>query len=593
MNAPVIESKILDQQKAYLLEQAQLRLGSAATQEEVSQLADEIFYRYQSIIGKPLFQARQVVYGELPFLEDYYENNKEMEKDLGILFSELNTIATYLVEYFNYSQSEKERIMSLVRSINGVVSDLQMLTEETTPNTIYLKESFTNYDNVDVDLTSIENRCMIHTQEGVLTLRRTAATNRSLDAKVKTIQGNGSKGTYYLARKIASDTDYENYEYVSTQIPNDSEASIIDGNVDSVYEYQMVNIPESEKSDKFKYDIEWAKGDEHNELLRLKLVTQLPEAKTINWINLNPYHAAGSPGTVNVYSIRTSEDGINYKGLFQDDEFVLGQQVNGSPQSYRAEDLFDGSEDFANTKFTGQGVWSFPSRTARYVEFVLDQPNSYKELIGKETYYRRKKDSTTWTNIPKQEVPSTIVDDKYGIHSVDSEYEIKKVLEVTNGWRYAIGIRDIQIMSFEFDKASEFISKPFPVEDGIKKLMLYVNEKVPAIYKEKVAESNDWIQYAVSFDDIEWYRISPQHHQPVNDSFPAKLLCINDNEADIDNAFSLYKENIQLDKTPTQVRLKITMKRPEKSVEDELDLIHTTPLVEDFAIKILTEQKGV
>ncbi|MFE4029128.1 hypothetical protein ACFX4N_23525 [Priestia sp. YIM B13551] len=593
MNAPVIESKILDQQKAYLLEQAQLRLGDAATKEEVSQLADEIFYRYQSVIGKPLFQARQVVYGELPFLEDYYENNKEMEKDLSILFSELNTIATYLVEYFNYSQSEKERIMTMVRSINGVVSDLQMLTEETTPNTVYLKESFTNYDNVDVDLTDIENRCMVHTQEGVLTLRRTGATNRSLESKVRSVQGNGMPGTYYLARKISAETDYENYEFISTQITNDAEPSLIDGNVDTVYEYEMVNVPELVKSQAFRYDVQWAKGKEHNDLLRVKVVVQLPKAETINWINLNPYHAAGSPGTVNVYSIRTSADGINYKGLFQDDEYVLGQQVNGTPQSYRAEDLFDGSEDFSDTKFTDQGVWSFPSREAKYAEFVLEQPNSYKELLGKDTYYRRKTDSNTWTLIPQQEVPSNIVDEKYGIHSVDTDYEIKKVLEVAEGWRYAIGIRDIQLMSFEFDTASEYISKPFSVEDGIQKLMLYVNEKVPAIYKDKVGESNNWVQYAVSFDDVTWYRISPQHQQPVNDSFPAKLLSINDNESDIENAFALYKQNIKLDEAPKQVRLKITMKRPEKSVEGELPLLNTTPFVEDYALKIITEQKGV
>ncbi|WP_433957846.1 hypothetical protein [Cytobacillus horneckiae] len=88
------------------------------------------------------------------------------------------------------------------------------------------------------------------------------------------------------------------------------------------------------------------------------------------------------------------------------------------------------------------------------------------------------------------------------------------------GWRYAIGIRDISIMSFEFSEASEYISKPFKVDDGIKKLLLHVNEKIPESYKEKVSESNDWIQYAVSFDDIEWHRISPQHHQPVNDTFP-------------------------------------------------------------------------
>src|SRR4051794_38695401 len=102
MDAPVIDSKIMELQRAYLLEQARIRLGDAATQEEVSQVADEIFYVYQNSLGGPLFQARKVVYGEFPFLEDYYDNNKEMEKDLFILFAELNTIAMYLVDYFNY-----------------------------------------------------------------------------------------------------------------------------------------------------------------------------------------------------------------------------------------------------------------------------------------------------------------------------------------------------------------------------------------------------------------------------------------------------------------------------------------------------------
>ncbi|MEX3713335.1 hypothetical protein ABFV99_13105 [Cytobacillus horneckiae] len=593
MNAPVIESKILEHQRNYLLEQAKIRLGKSTTTEEVSQLADEIFYRYQSCIGKPLFQARKVVYGELPFLEDYYDNNKEMEKDLGILFSELNTIATYLVDYFNYSQSEKERIMTMVRSINGVVSDLQMLTEETTPNTIYLKESFTSYDQADVALTEQENRAMIHTQQGVLTLNRTGAINRSLDSRVRTVQGNGMKGTYYVTRKVQADSEYENYEYISTQITNDDEKSLIDGNVDSVYEYQMVNIPESYKKQALNYDIEWANGDEHNSLLRVKIVVQLPHAESINWIDLNPYHAAGSPGTVYVYSIRTSIDGINYEGLFQKDNFILNQELNGTPQSYRAEDLFDGSEDFANTKFTGQGVWSFPARDAKYIEFVLEQPNSYKELLGQEAFYRRKIDATSWARIRRQEVPSHIVDEKYGIHSVNSEYEIKKVLEAVMGWRYAIGIRDISIMSFEFSEASEYISKPFKVDDGIRKLLLHVNEKIPESYKEKVSESNDWIQYAVSFDDIEWHRISPQHHQPVNDTFPPKILSINDNESNIENAFALHKQNILLKEVPTQVRLKIIIRRPSNNEEENKELLYTTPLVEDFAIKILTDQKGV
>lgn len=593
MDVPIIQSKILEQQRSYLLEQSRLRLGDAATEEEVYKLADEIFYRYQATIGKPLFQARNVVYGELPFIEDYYENNKEMEKDLGILFSELNTIATYLVDYFNYSQSEKERIMTYIRGINGAVTDLHMLTEETTPNTVYIKESFTNYDNMDLEQTDVENRCMIHTQEGVLTLNRTGATNRSIGSKVRTVQGNGIAGTYYLARKIASDTEYDNYEYVAEQTANDDTNSLVDGNPDTVFEYEMVNVPESYKKKALNYDVGWARGDEHNDLLRVKIVVQLPAPQVINWINLNPYNALGSPGTFKVYSIRTSSDGLSYEGLFQSDTYILNQEINGTPQSYRAEDIFDGGEDFASTKFTGQGVWSFPSREAKYIEFVLDQPNSYKELLGQEAFYRRKKETSTWTRIRRQEVPSNIVDDKYGIHSVDSEVEIKKVLETVEGWRYAIGIRDLDIMSFEFGLSSEFVSKPFPVEGGIKSVLLYSNEKIPSVYKEKVNESNDWIKYEISFNDVDWYRISPQHHQPVNDSFPPKIFSINDNKSNIENAFHLYKKNINLNEPPKQIRLKITMKRPEKSSEDDIPLLNTTPFVEDFALKIQTEKKGV
>lgn len=593
MNAPVIESKIMEKQKAYLLEEAKRRIGESATAEDVSQLADEIFYRYLNCIGKPLFEARQVVYGELPFLEDYYANNKEMEADLGILFSELNTIATYLVEYFNYSQSEKERILGIVRGINGVVEDLKMLTEEKASNTVYFKESFSNYDLLDQQLTESANRCMIHTAEGVLTLRRTGAVNRALNGEVRRVEGNGSAGTYRTARKIKADTEFENYLHVAEQTPHDSMASIIDGDPDTIYEFQMVNVPEAFKDQAMHYNLEWAKGSEHDDLLRMKMVMQLPVAENINWINLNPYHPEGSPGTVNVHSIRTSEDGIHYKGLFSDEEFVLNQMVNATPQSYRAEDIFDGSEDFAKTKFTGQGVWSFPERKARFIEFVLEQPNSYKELMGHDAYFRRKRGSTSWTRIPRQEVPANIVDDKYGIHQASGDLEIKKVLEPVEGWRYAIGLKDVQVMSFEFAEASEYISKPFIVQDGIKSLLLYANEKVPALYKEKVSESNDWIQYAVSFDDVTWHRLSPQHHQPVNESFPAKLLTVNENAADVGNVFQLHKENVKLKELPKQLRLKITMKRPAKSAAEENVLTHTTPLVEDIAIKIRTEQKGV
>lgn len=591
MNAPKIESKILESQRNYLLEQAKLRLGDAATQEEVSQLADEILLRYYKVLGHPLFLSRKVSYGELPFIEDYYENNREIEKDLEILFSELNVIATYLVDYFNYSNSEKERILTAVRDLNGTVNDLQILSEEAAPNIILINESFTSFDNMDMSLSDAEDQCMIHTEGGVLTLRRTGAKNLSASATIKHVIGNGEAGTSHLVRRVQSNSEYENYMYIDSKTPNNDKASIIDGNADSIYEFQMVNIPESFKIENQYYDFEWAKGEENNDLLRVRMVVKLDSEQLINWIIVNPYHAPNSPGTFNVYSIRTSLDGFEYTGLYEDKQYILNQSINTTPQSYRLEDLFDGSEDFSTGKFAGQGVWSFPERNARYIEFVFDQPNAYKEMIGQDCFFKRKKEGE-WIQIPKQQVPATYIKEEYGITQIDGEEELKKEMRVVEGWRYALGIRDISIMKSEFAQQSEYISKAYEIEDGIQKITLFANEKVPSSYRQKVSESNDFIKYFISFNDVDWYRISPDHHQPVNDEFPPKIISVNTNKTDLSESIQLHKTNIVLKELPKQVRLKIVMKQPTSENEDSV-YKYTTPFVEDFALKIQTPMKGV
>jgi hypothetical protein len=262
--------------------------------------------------------------------------------------------------------------------------------------------------------------------------------------------------------------------------------------------------------------------------------------------------------------------------------------LNSTPQSYRLDDLFTGSNNFDSSKFAGQGVWSFPTRKAKYVEFVFDQSGSYTELIGQDVYYKRKKGTTAWTRIRRQEVPETIVQGKTGEFSFDSITEIKKTIEATEGWRYVIGLRDIQIMSYEFVEASEYVSKAFKVSDrtSISEMILYANEKIPHTYLDKIATTNDWIRYYLSFDDITWTEVSPAHRQPVKDKeFPPKIISINGNEADVDKVFELYRTNIVMKENPKQVRVKIIMSRPKG---DEFK--STTPIVEDYALKIVTKE---
>lgn len=585
-----VDSKILDKQKLYLYGKAKEKMGSAATEVELQIYVDEAIRLYYKNLGKPLFQAREAEDGQLPFIEEYEENNKEVDEDLSILFAELDIITRYLVEYFNYAQVEEKRIMNKVKKLNGLVGDFQLLAEENLPDVSYMKESFTSYDLVESAMTVEENRAQIATQEGILTLKRTGTINRSVQGKVRQVQGNGEAGTGHLVRRLGANENGElEYKFVSEQTPNNETKAIIDGSADTIYEYQMVNVPESFKEQGHRYDFEWAKSNKNDDTLRAKIVVELPKAEDINWININPYYPPNSTGRLNVYSIRTSEEGFEYKGLYTDGGYILNSNLNSTPQSYRLDDLFTGSNDFDNSKFAGQGVWSFPTRKAKFIEIVLDQVGSYTELVGQEAYYKRKKDMTVWTRIPKQDVPENIVQGKTGVFSFDSSTEIKKVIEATEGWRYVLGLRDIQIMSYEFVETSEYVSKAFKLTEGdvISELILYANEKIPESYLDKIATTNDWIRYYVSFDDIAWTEVSPVHRQPVADKtrFPPKIISINGNQADVDKVFELYRTNLTMKENPKQVRVKIIVSRPKGN-----EFKTTTPIVEDYALKIATKE---
>ena len=99
----------------------------------------------------------------------------------------------------------------------------------------------------------------------------------------------------------------------------------------------------------------------------------------------------------------------------------------------------------------------------------------------------------------------------------------------------------------------------------------------------------EWLRqfpYEVSFDDTNWFPISPMHHEPLNDAFSPKILEVNSAEVDLTAAFQIHKARIKTEGPAHQVRLKVTLSRPKGAVFED-----TTPILEDVALKI--EKKGV
>lgn len=597
-----IASKIIEAQLSYLLARMHQELEGKGTEQEIKAVIAETIQRYYVNLGRPLLMKRLAEEGHLPFIEEYSDTINEIVADMTILYTEIELVGDTLAEHFNYAQSEKLRLENRIKGVSSLINDLNLIANETTPNSVYIKDSFTDQSNIQ-DKMILGVPAQISTREGIVTLARTSTVNRSTAASIKLIQGDGEAGTVHIARRaentVAEGQFGSNARYLFDSTPNNDPLAILDSRPDTIFEYQMVNTLPTNILDVAKnYDFAWARGQKANDRLRLRVVIELQGVLDINWININPYHPPQSTGRVAVYSIRTSEDGFDYKGLYSEGNYILNAELNSTPQTYRQDEVFDGSNDFTASKFAGQGVWSFGTRKAKYVEVVFDQVESYAELIG-HTYYEKvttTKDPVSGTvketklRVSASEVPENVVAGQSGKYTLSSTQYIYKGIEIFDGWRYAIGIRDINIMSYQFAPKSELITKKFYVDKPIKEVMLYANEKIPEAFLQDLRKANDWIQYFISFDDVEWYQLSAMHQSPVSGTtFPPKIIELNSTNITTQESFQLYKSYVTTTEDVKAIRLKIVLQRPDSGS----DAASFTPILEDYSLRLVFKDGNV
>lgn len=586
------KSTIKENQLAFLANQAKEALGEGASVLDIETYAQTAYALYQERMGKPLFFPRRAERFQLPFREDVLDNMEEIIADMQIIAAEHNTASKFLVDTFNIVHSEKKRLSSRINSLNNLVGELSLLSGETGANTAFFKESFQDSTALD-NSYALENvvKAQLSIEEGILTLGRKSTKNLSETASIAQILGNGEAGTGHLSKKFVT-TDKEGVETEAFRFLNQFEpeqnkdpAVLLDNRPDTLFEYQMVNVPTEFKNYHRNYNFEWTKGAPDAETLRLKIVVELNQEELLNWISLFPYYANNSATSITIYSIRTSADGFDYQPLYEDKQ-VLNQTINNTPQTYQLDALFDGSTIASEANYTGQGVWSFPQRKTRFIEFVIDQEQSYAEIIGQEVYTAKLNDMEFGVQIPAPEELKNAEPGEY-LRTIDGQRVVyTKTIEATNqGWRYAIGVRDIQLMQYQFEEKSYFVSKRYHSEEELSRLVLYANEIIPESYLDIVSKNNDWIIYEVSFDDTNWFRVSPMHHEPLNDAFPAKILELNGSEIDLASAFQVHKTLVKTAEAVHDVRLKITLTRPTTEGFE-----NTSPIVEDVALKV--EKKG-
>lgn len=143
--------------------------------------------------------------------------------------------------------------------------------------------------------------------------------------------------------------------------------------------------------------------------------------------------------------------------------------------------------------------------------------------------------------------------------------------------RWAIGIREIGIYSFQYVEASEIVSIPFRSPKPISKVSIKVDELIPATYPQ----SQRWIQYFISGDNgNNWHRINPMdspstYQEQSGVPIPRTIMFNPDFEIEDDEVNRYIKLNTPV----TEIRFKAVLIRPTGEKFDK-----TSPILKGYRI---------
>jgi hypothetical protein len=222
------------------------------------------------------------------------------------------------------------------------------------------------------------------------------------------------------------------------------------------------------------------------EPLVLSLTLTLSDEYIINHIRVNPNNF-GTSNWVKILSLETSTDDRTYTSIKDN------LPVEGFIQIIDEDDF---TLSPATSKYSGQGIYTFTPRKARHVRIVLEQSQGY-------------------------------------------------YIDTTDGqrFRYAIGLRDIEVHAIKFQATGSIVSLPFALTEEIRKVSLLAVEN--PVRASDIAS----IEHYISVDDgATWHQLQVQTGE---DQELPKILTFNDES----------EGAITTDVAPLTVRHKAILKR--------------------------------
>jgi len=267
----------------------------------------------------------------------------------------------------------------------------------------------------------------------------------------------------------------------------------------------------------FEYERVQRELSEDDEPLLLDLTFYFDKPEVINFIKVNPNNF-GTQTPVFIRSIDTSADGEVWVSI-KDDIPIAGFLQEDEDNIFTLAP--------AVSKFTGQGLYTFTPRQVKYVHILLEQSTPY-------------------------------------------------LIKTTSGdqWRYAIGLRDIELYAQRYEAAGDIISQPFISATEIQKVSLLASEN-PAF----VSELADIVHQVSPDDGASWYSIQPQDRVSIETPEIVNFNTIDEDAVKTATPVYSIRHRMLLNRDPKQFKEgSSTLRRTVKTGIDILNLPTTSPI---------------
>lgn len=488
---------------------------------------------------------------------------------------------------------------------------------------------------------------------GEPTLNRSEASIGNFLVPYKKNILNKDKARDVIDNRPDEESDYgENWDLEFNIDPHADPDVMFDEKPNTWVEWQLINIPDDWKRKDNQltkgYGMSYRDGtpiyagERDKDTLRVSFTIRLNEPTLVNKIVLDPYFPPNSGLVYRVNEVATSlKNTSDFRSVFLDSG-NYNQTLGGDPAD-NAADL----ERKNRSKYSDSGVWIFPSRKIKYIKVDLSCEESYDCTIA-HIFWEREYDVVTTRktkflifkvgekttrehireryeggqidrNKLKDFIKNYAVEGFIGgavagvlglglvgaaimfvagfLTTTSTTHEIENLkykenygLDLFDGWRWCIGIRNLAAYVDGYSQSSTLVTKNMHVQKPVSEVSLSVSELIPEeFFRDNIATKNNWIKYYLSFDDGKsWHRISPIEHSPVGvseENFPNKVITVNTSispDARIPN-----KTYVETDGASHFVKLMAEFSRPESSPD-------VSPILYDYQIRIVPkESEGV